>query len=342
MKRYIFSPRVWRAAPRVVNARAGLCLCRAMIFLAAVLGAVGIFTSAGVAYTGVSGFDLLALDGIAGARAAAMGSAHTAEAGDSASLYYNPAGLKDLPRVVGFTYSKWLADTGYGAVTYGYKDFAASLAYFDGGLMELNYSNRPSETRIAQRDFLLGAGIGRGWLGLGWGIKYLNSSFAEETTASVVAVDFGRIYEIKPFGKDMKLGVSMRNLGTGFKQGGKAGSGWILPLYIPTGLIGRYYDYDYLPLQLRTGLSWSMGDKIKSVNADVIWNINDTTLQLASGLQYLVSDNVALRAGFKTGDKLLIITGGLGTRFADKEIDYAFNYNLDLGLLHFVTFSMKL
>jgi hypothetical protein len=292
------------------------------------------------AYTGVSGLGILALD--IGAMPVGLASAYTSVKGNIECLGYNPAGIVGVNRQLSVMYRRWLADMNYGTVLYSRGNIGLGIVYFNGGDIEINYSDRPSEIKKAEQDILVVFGSGKVIWGLGMNFKYVYSVLAEEVWQQAVVLDIGKTATWRIFNRDIDFGLVIKNLGYGLRGGGKSSAKSILPFYIPIpDLIPRYYDYDYLPLELNLGLSTDMSKKVK-ILTDVDYKVNDFMIQQGVGVQYKVSSAFDMLGGIRYGDKMFNISGGMVFRRKNYEVDYSFLYNYDLGLTHLLNLVTRI
>ena len=290
-------------------------------------------------YTGVTSLEVLNLE--IGARQIGLAGTYVSVIGDIEGVHYNPSGLRGLDKQVSMMYSKSFADMGYGSVLYGKGNLAFGLVYFNGGEIELNYSDKPSEIKKAQQDVVLIFGLGKTIWNLGMNFKYIHSILVEEVNMQALVLDIGKIYDIRMFGKETNIGWVIKNLGYGITRGGKSSGKGILPLYIPsTDIIPRYYAYDYLPLGIKTGLSTIIKDKWL-ILTNLIYDVNNYMLYNGIGCEYKHNEKISFRCGTKYGYKTFIFTGGIGFRVNKYEFDYSFNYNYNLGLTHYMSLGMK-
>lgn len=260
-----------------------------------------LFVSFRISY---SQFELLDI----GAKPISMGGAFTSLANNSNAVYYNPAGISQLPfREVSIFYSpapfglKELANGsvnfveptkfgafGLSAKTYGfelYKEITATLTYAN------NYN----------RKIYYGANI-----------NYYNLKIQNYGSASAVGIDIGAMAYLTDF---LRWGFTAFNLNR------------------PS--IGT--QNDKLPQVYRTGLSLQPRTDLNFV-LDVE---NDTryTASVKAGIEYTMYDMINLRAGI--GTEPTKFSGGVGFCYSLFEIDYGFYNHQDLGLTHQGTITIN-
>ncbi len=243
-----------------------------------------------------------------GAKPISMGGAFTSLANNSNAVYYNPAGISQLPfREVSIFYSpapfglKELANGsvnfveptkfgafGLSAKTYGfelYKEITATLTYAN------NYN----------RKIYYGANI-----------NYYNLKIQNYGSASAVGIDIGAMAYLTDF---LRWGFSAFNLNR------------------PS--IGT--QKDKLPQVYRTGLSIQPRTDLNFV-LDVE---KDTryTASVKAGIEYTLYDMINLRAGI--GTEPTKFSGGVGFCYSLFEVDYGFYNHQDLGLTHQGTITIN-
>lgn len=243
-----------------------------------------------------------------GAKPISMGGAFTSLANNSNAVYYNPAGISQLPfREVSIFYSpapfglKELANGsvnfvqptkfgafGLSAKTYGfelYKEITATLTYAN------NYN----------RKIYYGANI-----------NYYNLKIQNYGSASTFGIDIGAMAYLTDF---LRWGFSAFNLNR------------------PS--IGT--QKDKLPQVYRTGLSIQPRTDLNFV-LDVE---KDTryTASVKAGIEYTMYDMINLRAGI--GTEPTKFSGGVGFCYSLFEIDYGFYNHQDLGLTHQGTITIN-
>jgi hypothetical protein len=180
---------------------------------------------------GTTGSEFLLFD--TSARGVGMGGAMTAVANDSSSLYWNPAGLSQVPRMSAtFMHSQYVADITYDALSFARRVtdagvFGAGVRYLDGG----------SVTQTDSAGQNVGSFHPHSYVGeLGWGQKVTDLSDREvDVSMGVVArtihTNLG-LASADGFGADLgvqsrfftaatnyDIGVVIQNVGSGEKFG---------------------------------------------------------------------------------------------------------------------------
>ena len=280
------------------------------------------------------------LDSPVPARAAALGEASTALTGDLSALHFNPAGLVGIDRKqTAFSLEQGVAGDQSGSADFGMPfgrgTLAAGLTYADAGDVDLYSTLGDFRTVKGQRDYVATVSYGQKfhrehwydirWYRLRWlrnvsmgvSAKLLRSSLVEEFSATAFALDAGALYEYAGKTGGFSLGLSFQNMGTPVKYRGKT---------------------DPLPAVSRAGLSW------RYRRARTAVDLSRSTLegtQSHFGLEYKITDILALRAGGKTGNDFNSMMMGFGLNPKNVQIDYALGVAGNLGQTHRLTFSVK-
>ena len=292
----------------------------AVILLASALpGAGNDFNRGSIA---TSGSEFLLFD--AGARGIALGGAMTAITNDASSLYWNPAGLAQIPRLSAtFMHATYIADITYSAGSYAQRIndssvIGAGMRYLDAGNVERTDINGISRGTFKPRSYVAE---------VGWGQA---------------------IYDLSDSEMDMTLGVAAKtirtDLGTGATNGYAGDIGiqsriytsaqsYDLAMAVQNAGIGQKFDKirDNLPLRLRFG---GAVHPIKplTLSLEAIAPINDGP-HGAFGLEYATSVDRTIKAAVRAGFNSLTysslgasscISFGLGVSLSDLSVDYAF------------------
>ena len=254
--------------------------------------------------TSYSQFELLDI----GAKPISMGGAFTSLANNSNAVYYNPAGISQMPfREVSVYYSpapfglkelangsvNYIEPTKYGvfglsAKTYGfdlYKEITATLTYANSYNKKIFY---------------------------GANINYYNLKIQNYGTDGTIGIDIGVLAYLTDF---LRWGFSGFNLNR------------------PS--IGT--QKDKLPQVYRTGLSVQPRNDLNFV-LDIEKDTRYTT-SVKAGLEYSLYNIVDLRAGI--GTEPTKFSGGIGFYYSMFEIDYGFYNHQDLGLTHQGTITIN-
>ncbi len=268
-----------------------------------------------------------------GARPAAMGDAYTAAADDVDALYWNPAGLNYIKRLEEtFGHNSWIdglsAEHAAFAVRRSTADvIGAGLGFLNSGDMDRANKYGYTEGYYSSSDLALLFSYARRLnpkLALGANFKIIRERI-ESASAQAFALDAGAIYELSP---KLKLGASLKNLGTGLTLNKASGP---------------------LPLSLSAGAALQFS-KTLLLTSDVSLPPDDS-LSLHLGGEYTYPSAVkgvrlALRAGIKTSAMSYLgaasaVTLGFGAETGAVGLDYALSPYGDLGITHRLSLKIK-
>jgi len=294
------------------------------IILAVLVGSLilssGAFSYAnGVGTTGASCLKL----GV-GARAVAMGEAFSAVADDVTAIYWNPAGLTQIKGTqLGATHTQWLEGINYEKLGYvsSHKGSAFGLAvnWLNTGSIEettLVYPEGTGNTFEANSTLITLAyahKVGKN-LSLGGSIKYIGEKFEKES-ATTYGFDLGGFYKKSR----LSLALGVQNIGSKEKF---------------------MEEEDPLPLNYRLGMAYTLS-KLKlalDVNKPI-----DNEVNFHTGVEWYLTNTFALRAGYKSGPEDIGsgITAGLGFKFKNVNIDYAYVPYEDFGNAHRISLTVN-
>jgi hypothetical protein len=258
-----------------------------------------------------------------GARALGMGGAYAAAADDSASLYWNPAGLARLEKKeVSASHAELPQSTRLDFLAYAHPTtqgtFAAGLTYLSHGKLEgRDALGRPAAGFDAS-DAAFAAAYARKLdrAELGASVKFLQSHIGS-LQAQSVAVDAGARHAFGP----LSVGAALRNLGPGLKYDGQRND---------------------LPLRVAVGAAWkAQGGHLAAV--ELVNGPRGAGTGVGVGGEYKAVAGFALRAGYATQTA---VTGGsgfdaargltLGLGWGDERwrLDYAVRPTGELGRSH--------
>ncbi len=256
-----------------------------------------------------------------GARGAAMGDAHVALTDDVNSLYWNPAGLSAMRyQEVTFMHYDLVESIRYNQAAYArpsaYGTFAGGVNILDYGNIKGYDSGGVQASDVNAKNMLFTGSWGKRFmekspLAGGVNVKYLSSDLAGYK-ASGAMVDLGLLYPIES-GKlrGLRLGANLRNVGPSIK-------------YDQTG--------SPLPRQFVLGAGFlALGGNL-AVDLDMI-SPKGENAYVATGLEYALFQILRLRVGYNGATNFVGngITYGMGLRFTQWNIDYAFVPFGDLG-----------
>jgi len=280
---------------------------------------------------GTSAYQFLELG--VGARPSAMGEAFSAVSGDVNAVYWNPAGLAGLERPeLSMTHALWLQDITYSNIVYGRPALGGIVGAAINRLATGNIQKADNTgTRLAESygmsDTMGLVSYTREWRRFSFGanLKYILSRIEDENSHSYAA-DMGALYSgLRPWGRKLSLGLSLQNAGTKAKYVAEKNS---------------------LPVIIRAGCSMEIFRDLL-VASDLIRVESDTDLH--AGMEYsraIGSLVLTARGGYKDDTvkelgSLSGLTAGLGIKWSDYQLDYAWNSFTDLGITHRFSLSIK-
>jgi len=275
------------------------------------------------------------------ARALAMGSAYTAVADDLGSIGVNPGGIGLIHGgELMATYSKFLPGTGYGHVS------AAHFSDKSGGTSAV--SMRAFSASGIERTDASGASLGS-FSGSGLALeathaRMLSGSVAAGVTARAVrdeiagdsvwgvAADAGATMPEVVAGRDVRLGVAMRNIGPSLFRKSAAGADTgdaSLPATLAVGVAGGF----------ESGIVQLVGD------LDFGYAFVTSRAKIGLGVEAVLKKMLAIRVGLRAGsggysDSFTSggVTAGFGVMMQGFRLDYAFA-PMAMGTTHFVTLA---
>ena len=268
----------------------------------------------------------------AGARPAAMGNCYGAVANDSTAIYWNPAGLAQVDAKDGsatLMHAAWFQD-----ISYEWASYARPIENWGVvgiGVQYLSYGSL-NQTDISGLDvgtftpngLAISLGYARSINGfdLGANVKYISSTILN--TASAYAVDLGAMRRF--WNNKLSLGVSMQNMGTSLQYES---------------------DQEPLPFNIRVGAAYKIQGNwliASDLNAPI-----DGPQYYGFGTEYMQrlspEVEVGIRAGYNTQNVntggSTGFTAGLGVKYLDYSIDYAFVPYGNLGSTNRISLSVE-
>ncbi len=290
---------------------------------------------------GTTGSEFLLMD--TSARGIAMGGAMTAVTNDSSSIYWNPAGLAQVPRLsASFMYADYIADITYEAASYAQRinDSAvvgAGVRYLNGGSIQGTNINGVNDGTFTPYSYVAELGWGQSIydlsdsemdLAMGVAARLIRTSLGG-TAASGYGADFGVQSRFYASAMTYDVGLAIQNLGSGQK-----------------------FDQvrDTLPTRIRFGAA-VRPLKPLTLSIEAIAPINDSPSG-AFGVEYAVEVSRGVKAAARAGINTLtyqslgaasILSFGLGLTLTNISFDYAF---IPMGVLgtatHRISFSYNL
>jgi hypothetical protein len=271
----------------------------------------------------------------AGARPSAMAGAFISLPGDIHSIYFNPAGLAELPgRTASATYLNHILDFQSGLVAFAQPlkslgNMAVCLNYMNYGELEETDAQGQKLGTFSAGSFYLAGGLGRKLndnLMIGGSLKFIYSSI-DTYTSTAMALDLGAIYHV-PFIEDFNVGLGIFNLGA------------VLSAFIK--------EKDPLPLNFVLGFSKKLAHLPLEYSVVVNKYIDDD-FQVNVGGEFTLSKGLFLRIGYNSlgrnqkiggqGDQFAGISGGWGFEWRQYQLDYSLSSYGAIGYLNRLSFS---
>jgi hypothetical protein len=285
----------------------------------------------------------------AGARALAMGGASVAAPTPSTASYYNPSALAGVQhRFAEFMHASQF-DNLY---TYDYLSFAAPMRSGYAGSITALYTrvtdipvtrladpsqplsdNNPVllDHKTGDHELALMAGVGRqlpsGWRA-GANAKLLFKTVAGES-AEGLGVDLG---VGRTVAKGVDIGLMARDLTTSILAWSTGRTEAILPSLV----VGGAWSQDLSSLNARITATGDLNGHFESRGDAEKVHAGPLSVQPQAGLEYLISNTVALRGGYN-GDAF---TAGAGIHLAWMNVNAAFQNHTDLGFTHRVSVAV--
>lgn len=255
-----------------------------------------------------------------GARAAGLGEAYVALADDPSALYWNPAGLGQLPDYhLSFSHHEWFAGTRdelvHIALPSGVGTFGLGAVYSGNpGIEGWNERNEPLDT-FGTWDGILTLGFGTR-IGRDYFIGLAAKGIFEHLHATIGyggAAEAGFLARPLPF---LGLGLACRNLGLMLFDG---------------------YP-ENLPTELALGASGRFGPLRGT--AEAVYPL-DNALNLRAGVEWTPVSELSVRLGYRSGPADITtlgafsgLTAGLGVNLSNLRLDYSISPAGGLGIAH--------
>lgn len=319
---------------------------------------VGTGTDQAFAKVGMSGGQFLKI--AHGARGSAMAGAVSALTNDLSSVYWNPAGIAELPSLtVEFDYTGWFAGMNHNFAAVGMPlgdNFAFAIHYtgLSTDEMERTTIERPDglNSYFTANDISVGASFA-GYLtdqfSFGITARYLSNSIAQ---ADAVGFSFDVGTKYKTGIQGLVLGVSLHGLTTELTYTGNefnttmklVEEQWSAP--VDVAYMSNPFD---IPLLFRANAAC---DIYKDEDNYVVGAIDFTTTsdspeQFAIGAEWIWHNLLALRAGYRFGHDTQGFSGGIGINYQTSVFGGRIDYSIspmthDLGLINRVTVAVDL
>ncbi len=288
-------------------------------------------------------------------RAISMGGAFVGTANDVSALYWNPAGAsRSNTNEAMFSHSRWFADINYnwagamlklgGAGTVG-----LSLTYLDYGDIEVTTLAEQDGTGQFYSAHDLAMGLTYAYnltdrFSLGGTVKYIQQKIWN-SSASSIALDLGVLFHSDIYG--LRIGATITNFGSAMRIDGKD---LLVQHDIDPNssgnndqILANLQTDDFpLPLTFRIGLAMDVVDSDDhrvTLAADAL-HPNDNDESINVGLEYIFSNLIAFRVGYKSlfldnSEEGLTAGVGLNYDFTNDfgvRVDYAYQ---DFGILDY-------
>jgi hypothetical protein len=253
-----------------------------------------------------------------GARAEAMGGAFVAIADDPSALYWNPAGITNIPAIsVQATKTDWFVDTNFNAVDLivPIRRISSALGFH---LAMLDYGSNPVRTPFrpegtgefyTANDFVAGlywAMSITDRVSVGLGAKYFQQKIWH-VEGSTIGVDLSILFETPV--KGLKLGGAVSNLGPEFGLSGRD----LTRISDIDGRKDEYFNNDNvaiqlatekypLPLLFRFGIAYefSFDEKNALLLASNFNSPSNDVETMDLGIETRLMDMAFLRAGYRS------------------------------------------
>ena len=266
-----------------------------------------------------------------GAKAVGMGEAFTAQSSEVTSAWWNPAGLSGIKGIqASLTHNQWFQDitVEHFASALNFGKNTLGLSFTMNKIPDIQKRGEvPTPEPIALFDahdvaFSLSfARIIKEEISLGLSAKWVYEKI-DIHSASGLGFDLGGIYSPK---ENLKFGLAILNLGQKIKfEKGKFS----------------------LPTLYKVGVTCLV--EKKNLNSDFVFGFDlvkptDDEVKVHLGGEYGLYKTLKIRLGYQTGYDEKDFSFGLGTKFKQYSIDYAYlPYKSDLGSVHSVSLNIEI
>jgi tetratricopeptide (TPR) repeat protein len=259
------------------------------------------------------------LDFAASARSMAMAGAFVGIADDASAAYWNPAGLTQIQRKdLVASYASLYDNTGFSSIDYAQPTMG--IGTFGLGIVNLNTAGVPRRDRDGKQDGEFSASETALLLSHGFD---LNSRWSFGSSLKVIrqqvdtysgtgyGLDVAAMFRLVPA---VQMGLTVRNM--------------LAPR------ITLRSESDRFPLNARLGVKWQATRKLL-IGTDLD-QVTGRSTKLVLGGEWAFNNLLSLRGGLNENE----ITAGMGIKFKDWGLDYAFAYQdavagaSDLGASH--------
>jgi hypothetical protein len=278
-------------------------------------------------------------------RAAALAGAVTALEMKSGSLFFNPAGMANMPGVFDLAVSdhRFIADIRYNTLSLALRPFKGEYGVLGVSVLYVNYGDvqgtmiSNSEAGYVKTEVLKPSAkaIGLGYakalsdrFSVGGQVKYVrqdltwsnvpvSSAVNADTTKTdnvltPLAFDFGT--QFKTGLKSLVFGMSIRNFSKEVKY---AQEGFQLPLLFVMGI-----SMDLMDFFPKTGLKQSLMMSVDATHDRS--HSSKASEHLLVGLDYKLMDMLSVRGGYASGEDLSGFSFGIGLNRFGVSLDYAY------------------
>jgi hypothetical protein len=288
-------------------------------------------------------------------------------------VYWNPAGIATIDGI-SFTasYTSWVAGLNHNFVALALpvgEQYAAAISFvsLSSGDIEITTVDNPEGTGSFYSISNIAIGLTFGGklteqFGFGASLKYIDESLSSLSSSGLM-FDVGTIYETGIQG--LRLGMSISNLGSELRFDGQDLSTRVSP----TDGAARQRDLnaailtnDYpVPLAFRVGVAADLigtdeeivtleqrkrvkGEHRLTASAE-FETLSDTPEQYVMGLEYVWSNFLSLRGGYRFGHDELGLAAGGGVQFESAgfvgSVDYSWNMMDNLTHIHRIGVSLR-
>ena len=316
----------------------------------------------GVSKVGITAAPFLEIG--VGARAIGMGGAFVGIADDASSLYWNPAGIADIPmNEVLFLHTDWLLDLSFDFVgvviplgragTIGASVTVLSMGEMD--VRTVQYQEGTGE-KFSASDFSAALSYARHLtdrFSIGANVKYIEQRIWNMKATSV-AIDVGTLYRTPIEG--LRIGTNISNFGSSMQMTGKDVYEYhdIAPDKLGNNdqiLAALKTDEYPLPLMFQAGIAYDLvrGKMNRITIAADALSPSDNTQAINTGIEYGLNNMIFIRGGLKSvfqqdTEESFTVGGGLRyAMFGSGEIFVDYSY-ADFGVLDYVqrlSFSLR-
>ena len=330
------------------------------IFIVILTFIVSINSPAQTDKTGTTAGQVLKIN--VGPRAIGMGGAYTASANDMTALFWNPAGITQIPgSEAGFVHASLYADISHdyaGFVTNvpGFGALGAFVTALSMDDMPVTTIEMPEGTGelFSANSLVIGLSFARNLtdhFSIGFNAKYINEHIYHMNAAGF-AIDAGTLYKIDVL-NELRIAASISNFGSSMKLEGRDNIVVTNSGADGSNLINSTLELDEfsLPLVFRFGVA---SDIVRhesyriSVELDAV-HPNDHSEYINSGVEYGWNNTFFLRAGYNSlfeKDSEKGFTFGIGIDYkmldlVDIKFDYAYQYFGRLNNIHYLSLGVK-